>query len=230
MRRAAGWSALVTMGFVTITTGLRAASQEQIGSWVLVCPGDKPRPDRCLMRAKKRLFEKAGITGDLEVQGQGGNLIPVVTLRGLPSEMLMAASAASNTEASIQLPGSPREDLNCAATGTGYICAPNAAGGPRLSAGLAAAAAITIRVSVSMAGVGKLPAQEKVLELADTNAALARLRRLGPSQVPEGAASLAPPSTSGMMAMADAALKAAGYKNGLTDVQALLAKIMKGRQ
>ena len=230
MRHTTGWGVLVTLGFVTLTTGARAAIHEQIGSWVLDCPGDKPHPDPCVMRAKKRLFEKAGITGDLEVQGQGGSLIPVITLRGLSAEMLMAASAAGHAEASIQLPGGPRENLDCAVSPIGYICAPNTVAGRRLSARLAEAQSVTVTVFISSAGFAPLPAREQTLDLADTSAALARLRVLGPSQVPDPASRLAPQSPGRITAMADAALKAAGYKNGLADVQAFVAKYIKTRQ
>jgi hypothetical protein len=223
--------AYLAIGIIAIGGSARAATQEQIGSWVLNCPGDTPGAEPCVMRFNKRFLDKRGITGDLEIQARGKSLVPVIALRGLSSEMLMAASLAGKAEASVQLGGGPREDLNCAVSSSGYICSPNDAGTQKLAAGLPLARSVTVRVSVSMAGMspGMIPlaAQEKALDLSGTNEALARLRTVGPSQVPSLMTALASQSPEGMMGMADKLLKAAGYPNGTAQLQALMAKYMK---
>ena len=57
---------------------------------------------------EQAVFRKGGITGDLEVQALGKTLVPVMTLRGLSDEMLMAASMAGKAEASMQFGGGAR--------------------------------------------------------------------------------------------------------------------------
>lgn len=213
--------------FVTAGGAASAATQEQIGSWVLNCPDKAAGAGTCLMHLNKRFYDKGGITGDLEVLAQGKALVPVIALRGLSGEMLMAASLAGKVDASIQLPGGPREDLNCAATSVGYICSPNGAATQRLSAGLASARTLTVRAAVSMTGMNSLPPQEKSVDLAGTNEALAKLLAAGPSPVPAATTALASPPPEGLMGMADKALKAAGYPNGVANIQALMAKYMK---
>ncbi len=227
--RTAVWLAV---GIVALSGGANAATQEQIGSWVLNCPGDKPGAEPCIMRFNKRFLDKGGITGDLEIQGQGKSLVPVIALRGLSPEILMAASLAGKTEASIQFGGGPREDLTCSAGSSGYICAPKDDATAKLAAGLQGARSVTVRIGVSMAGMTPLPPQEKALELSGTNEAMAKLRIAGPSQVPTAMtgpmAAMASQSPEGMMGMADKMLKAAGYPNGVQQIQALMAKYMKG--
>ncbi|MDR3529970.1 MAG: hypothetical protein P4L90_05365 [Rhodopila sp.] len=217
----------LALGLVAMLGSASAATQEQIGSWVLSCPGDTPGAEPCLMRFNKRFFDKAGITGDLEVQAEGKSLVPVIALRGLSSEILMAAAMAGKTEASVQFGGGQREDLACAASSAGYICSPNDAAASRLAAGLPAARSVTVRVSVPVTGMTPLPVQEKSLDLSGTNEALTRLRTVGPSQVPSPMTALASQTPGALMGMADKALKAAGYQNGAADLQALLGKYMK---
>lgn len=202
-----------------------AAPEQQIGSWVVGCPESARE---CEMRFNKRFLDKAGITGDLEVQSQGRTLVPVIALRGLSSEILMAASMAGSTDVSIQFPGAARQQLSCGATKAGYICAPDEAAGQLLSANLATARSVTVRVGLSIAGMSPLPAQEKSLDLSATNEALARLRAVGPSPVPSalGAAGAAAQSPAGMMGMADKMLKAAGFQQGVAGLQGMLAKYM----
>jgi hypothetical protein len=209
----------------------RAAPLEQIGGWVLNCPqsvpGATPGSEPCLMRLNQRFFDKAGITGDLEVEAHGKSLVPVIALRGLSTEVLMAAAMAGKAEASIQFDGGAREVLNCAPGVAGYFCSPNDAATQRLAARLPAARSATVRVSVSMAGMNPLPVQEKSLGLSGTKDALARLRTAGPSQVPSPMTAFGPASPAGMMEMVDKALKAAGYPNGIADLRARLAKYMR---
>jgi hypothetical protein len=232
MRQATRWSVGLAVSCAAMAgAGMgagRAATQEQIGSWVLNCPGSTPHSEPCLMRFNQRLFEQAGITGDLEVQAQGKSLVPVISLRGLSSEMLTAAvSMGGTTGASIQFAGDARESLNCAPRTAGYFCSPNDTTAQRLATGLQTARSLRVRVSASMPGMNPLPAQERTLDLSGTKEALARLRIVGPSQVPSSMTALESPSPGAMMGMVDKALKAAGYRNGMADLQAMLAKYMK---
>jgi hypothetical protein len=227
MRASARWSVVLTLGLASMPAIAPAATQEQIGSWLVSCPGHSPRSEPCVMRSNKRFLDQGGITIALEVRAQRGILVPVIVLRGLSSEMLTAASQVGTIETWIQFPGGAREKLNCAASAEGYICAPNEAGGSKLAAELPAARAVTARVAVTVAGMPPLPAREKSLHLSGTDEALARLRAVGPAQVPDPTASQASLTPSGLMGMADKALRAAGYPNGVTQLQALLETYMK---
>jgi hypothetical protein len=198
------------------------ATVEHIGSWVITCPGGAPGA----MRFNQRFLDKSGVTGDLEVEADGVILVPVLALRGLPDEVLMAAAAMGKTEASLQFDGGAREALDCAVSEAGYICAPNEATGSKLAANLPAARQVTVRVSVVVSGMKPLPAQEKSLQLTGTAEALARLRAVGPAPVPSLETAVAAKSPAGLMGAADRALKAAGYPNGLADLQARLSKFM----
>jgi hypothetical protein len=220
LRAEIGWGLLM----VVIAPGVRAGvTQEHVGSWVISCPDDAA----CTMRLGRRFLDKAGITGDLEVLAQGRTLVPVLALRGPSSELLVAAATVGKTEASLQFAGGTREALDCAVSETGYICAPNDAAAPKLAAGLAAARQVTVRVAVTVTGMNPLPSQERSLDLAGTTDALARLRAVGPTPVPNLKTALAAQSPAGLMGAADRALKAAGYANGLAGLQARLAQYMR---
>ncbi len=62
---------------------------EPVGSWLLACDGAA-----CVLRHKDRLFRGAGVTADMEVRAAGKALVPVVTLRGLPNQVLLASAMA----------------------------------------------------------------------------------------------------------------------------------------
>jgi hypothetical protein len=203
----------------------RAANQEHIGSWVLSCPSKTTGSEPCLLRLEKRFVDKGGITGDLEIQALGKSLVPVLVLRGVPTELLIAASLAGKADASLQFNGGPRQNLTCAPSSVGYICAPDKDTAIKLTSGLPSARSVTVRVSVSVPGLKPLPVREKSLDLTGTNEALTRLRSVGPSQVPSGPiTALSTQSPGALMAIADKTLKAAGYSNGLADLQGLLTK------
>jgi hypothetical protein len=201
-----------------------AATPQHIGSWVLECPGDAPGREPCRLRFDKHLVDKAGITGDLEIQALGKTLVPVITLRGLPNEALVAASLAGRTEASLQFDDSPPDALGCAPSSVGYVCSPEGEAAKKLAAGLSAAHSVKVRVSVTVTGMKPLPAQEKSLQLSGTTEALTRLRISGPTEVAGPLQAVASPSPGALIGMADKALKSAGYPNGIADLQTLLAK------
>ncbi len=204
----------------------RAAAPEQIGSWVITCPPGPPA-DGCLMRAGTRFLDKGGITGDLEVQAQGEALVPVITVRGLPQDLLLAAAMAGRPTASIRFPGGPAQPLDCAATAMAYVCAPNQAAGRALAAGLPTAAEVSVQVSLSVSGLKTLPVQQKSLPLSGTRAALQRLRAAGPTQVANPVTATTPPRPADVMVMADKLLRAAGYPDGVAKLQSLMAKYLR---
>ena len=99
------------------------------------------------------------------------------------------------------------------------------------AAGGAAAgrAGVTVRISFRYQ-VNPLPAQEKSLGLFGTAGALARLRAAGPTPVPGPLTTLATQplaAPAGLVALADKALKAAGYQNGVASLQNLFTQYLK---
>jgi hypothetical protein len=225
MSHAARHNLLLALLFAAMTTAAATAPQRQIGSWILDCPTDKPGP--CRMHLNQRLVDQAGITADLEVQAQGKTLVPVIAVHGLPSELLMQAAMLGHTEASLRFANGKREDLVCAATKDAYLCAPSDSAAQRLAVALPHAQTVTIRVSMVVDGLKPLPAQEKSLDLSGTTEALARLRSLGALQMPAPLPAPAVSSPARLMEMADKALKAAGYQNGVAGLQGLLAKYLQ---
>ena len=222
----------VRLGVALLLTGAlggaaRAAAPEQIGSWVIDCPASPPAGG-CLMRAGTRFLDKGGITGDLEVQAQDQALVPVITVRGLPRELLLAAAMAGKPTASIQFPGGSAQPLACAATALAYVCAPaDQAAGRALAAGLPTAAEVSVQVSLSVSGLKTLPAQRKSLPLSGTQAALQRLRAAGPTPLATPVTDTTPPRPADLMVMADKLLRAAGYPDGVAKLQSLMAKYLR---
>ena len=210
----------MVLGMMVSVGSARAASHEYIGSWMLSCPAD----EACVLRLDKRFLDKGGITGDLEIQAVGKSLVPVLVLRGVPSELVMAASLAGQTDASLRFGDGAREPLGCAPSSIGYVCSPGGDAARTLAAGLPRAKSVTVRVSVSVPGLKPLPAQERSLALAGTTEALGRLRAVGPSQVPGALDAVVSQSPGASLGMADKALRAAGYSNGVADLQGLVAK------
>jgi hypothetical protein len=227
MRTAFRRGIILAAGSMLTISPAQAAPYEKIGSWVLDCSGDAAGAAACRLRLDKRFFETAGITGDLEVQAVGTSLVPILALRGVSTELLIAAAASGKTEASIQFGGGPRQPLSCATTSAAYICWPQDDAARNLAAALPQARSVTVRVSVAVSGLKPLPVQEKSLDLTATNEALARLRAAGPSQLPGPMAARVSQSSAALMGMADKALKAAGYPNGVTDLQGLVGKYLK---
>jgi hypothetical protein len=210
----------LALGLIMAIGTAQASSQEHIGSWVLTCPTEKP----CVLRLDKRFLDKGGITGDLEVDAIGTALVPVLVLRGLPGEVMMAAALSGRADASVQFAGGPKVTLGCAPSSVGYICSPDRDAAHALAAGLPGARSMKLRVEVSVTGLKPLPIQERHLDLTGTSAALDRLRAAGPSQVPGPLEAVASQSPAALLGMADKALRAAGYRNGVADLQGLLDK------
>jgi hypothetical protein len=220
---------IVLAGWLALFAGNAfAATQTQIGSWLLSCSGESA----CRLRAEKRFVDKAGITAELEVLADGTALVPVLALRGLSTQVVMMAATAGTVEAWMQLDGGARQTLDCAPSLEGYFCTPRGNATQTLAAGLPTARTITARVQATVGGMKPLPAQQKSLALTGTRAALAKLVAAGPEPVPDAriaaaARFLPQASPSTLAAMADKALKAAGYPKGVGDLEGLVTKYLK---
>jgi hypothetical protein len=187
------------------------AAPEAVGSWLLDCDGAA-----CVLRHKDRLFSGAGVTADMEVRAAGNALVPVLTLRGLPGQVLVVSSMAGKAAASVQFPGAARVDLACAIGDGGYVCAPADDAVAALAAALPKARSVAVRVAVSVSGTNLQPSRERSLELAGTPEALARLRAAGAPSAEPG----------GWFGLLDRGLKAAGYANGTADLPELVARYL----
>jgi hypothetical protein len=220
---------IVLAGWLALLAGdAFAATQTQIGSWVLNCSGEAA----CRLRSEKRFVDKAGITAELEILADGTALVPVLTLRGLSTQVVMMAATAGTVEAWMQLDGGARQALDCAPSLDGYFCTPRGKAAQTLAAGLPTARTMTARVQATVSGMKPLPAQEKTLTLTGTRAALAKLVVAGAEPVPDArmaaAARLLPQASPSTLAgMADKALKAAGYPKGVGDLKGLVTKYLK---
>jgi hypothetical protein len=220
---------IVLAGWLALLAGdALAATQTQIGSWVLSCSGESA----CRLRAEKRFVDKTGITAELEVLADRTALVPVLALRGLSTQVVMMAATAGTVEAWMQLDGGARQALDCAPSLEGYFCTPRGDAARALAAGLPTARTMTARVQATVSGMKPLPAQEKTLALAGTRAALAKLVTAGAEQVPDArmaaaARWLPQASPSTLAGVADKALKAAGYPKGVGDLEGLVTKYLK---
>jgi hypothetical protein len=217
-------SALLLGLLVCIGTA-RAATPRHIGSWVLTCSGTSI----CRLRAEKRFIDKDGITVELDVLSDGTALVPVLALRGLPTQAVMMASTMGTVDTWIQFDSSVRWALACAPNLDGFFCTPRGNAARALATELPTARTMTARVQATVSGMKPLPAEQKTLTLADTRRALAMVAAAGAEPVPDAriaAASRLLPraSPSTLAAMADTALKAAGYPDGLGDLPELMSK------
>ncbi|HEX3992899.1 MAG TPA: hypothetical protein VHX39_17145 [Acetobacteraceae bacterium] len=215
-------------GLLVLISTATAATQDHIGGWVLACSGQSA----CRLRAEKRFVDKAGITAELEILADGPSLVPVLALRGLSTEALMTAATMGSVDAWMQLDGGPRETLDCAPAFDGYFCTPRGRAARALAAELPTARTVTMRTQARVTGMTPLPAQQTSLALTGTRQALIRLRAAGTQPVPDAnfaaATRLLPQASSGTIAaLADKALRAAGYPNGVGDLSGLVAKYLK---
>lgn len=196
---------------LAILAATQGAAPDPAGTWLLECEGGA-----CLLRHRDRLFSGAGVTADMEVRAAGKALVPVLTLRGLPDQLLLASSMAGKAEASVQFPGAARVELACAIGDGGYVCAPPDEAVAALAAALPKARSVAVRVSLAVSGTNLQPARERVLDLAGTPEALARLRAAGARSAEPG----------GWVGLLDRGLKAAGYKNGAAELPGLVARYL----
>jgi hypothetical protein len=210
------------LGLLIAAGTAAAAPVEHIGSWALQCPD--PGAGSCVLRLDKRLVDKGGISVDLEVRAGEHGLVPVLALRGLPEAVMLAASQVGSVDASLQFSDGSRQRLDCAPGSSAYICAPTDDAARKLAADLPNARLVTVRVVATVSGMKPLPVGDRSYALAGTRQALDRLRAAGPAPVPVTVTATEVQSSAALVGMADKALKAAGYKNGIADLGALVAK------
>jgi hypothetical protein len=199
-----------------------AAPAEHMGSWALECPD--PGGGSCVLRLDKRLVDKGGITVDLEVRAGEHGLVPVLLLRGLPEAVMLAASQVGSVDASLQFSDGSRQRLDCAPGSSAYVCSPRDDAARKLSADLPNARGVKIWVMATVSGMKPLPVGDRSYALAGTRQALDRLLAAGPASVPVTVTATEVQSSAALVGMADKALRAAGYKNGISDLGALVAK------
>ena len=198
-----------------------AGRQETTGGWVLVCPDNNSGHKTCVLRLDRPLFGQGSVSADLEIRADGRSLVPVIVASGLPGELVAAASMTGRPDVSVWFDDGKPEPLDCAPTQAGYLCAPGPGADVRLSAALPAARSVTVRASLTAPGLKPLPSRDTSFALSGTRAALDRLRAAGPAPVPGALDALASGSPADLMGLADKALRAAGFQDG---VPGLVAK------
>ena len=162
---------------------------EAIGPWQLTCVTDR-MTDRtaCILRHRdwvERPTVGAGL--GLEILDRGGRLVPAVTARDLSLDSIARGLMAVAGSAQLRLGSNPMMEMPCGLEGRNLICAPRSADAARAAQELPAAE----RALVRRAGLGSQTSaatQPAELRLAETTAAMERLRR----QQPPGSAA-APP-------------------------------------
>jgi hypothetical protein len=194
-------------------------AEAQIGSWELSCPSAADSP--CLLRHRNWVLSPGGArpTAAVEVQRRGEALVPVVALRGLPMQAALGGVMAMQPAVGLRFDDGPRITLSCGLDDGAILCAPQ---GPAVGAAAAAlphARSVTVQMALTVPGMGALPEQDRVLDLAVTPQALARYRAAGAS----GEALPAEPGLDWQQFL-DRVLKAAGFANGAADLLPAVSK------
>ena len=156
-------------------------AQEAIGAWVIACP--PAQRDPCIMRHRDWILPpgSGGPSAALEVQARGNAFVPVVALRGLSPSAAAGTALALQPVVTLALDNGPRFVLNCGLSGTYLACAPDASAIPAMAEALPTARSVSASASLSLPGAPALPPREVALALSGTQAALVRLRALGPT-------------------------------------------------
>jgi invasion protein IalB len=187
-------------------------ANETIGSWILSCPPDVAEP--CLMRHRDWVVAPASGTPSaaLEIQLRGDALVPVITVRGLPTSAAVDSAFVVKPTVNLGLDGGKRIDLSCEISGTDYACAPDAAAVPALAAAIPKARVLSASLTLTIPGMVALPPQDRTLELTGTAVAQARL-------LAAGATGEALPSYPGLdiQGFLDRIMRDLGFPNGSAD-------------
>jgi hypothetical protein len=203
------------------------AADEEIGSWVLACPAPPAgtQADGCILRHKSWVLApgNGGPSAALEVQMRGDSLVPVVALRGMPTQAAVGGSLVLKPDVAVRFDNGPRSPMSCGLSGAAYACAPQLAAIGPTAAALPKAHAVTVRIELTIPGMMTLPPTERTMELSGTEAALARLRAVG-------AITEALPEVPGLdwQGFLDHMLRAAGFANGAGDVLPKLLPLVAG--
>lgn len=186
-----------------------------IGTWVLTCPPDNnPRP--CVLRHRDWLLPPGGPgtpSAALEIQGRNGTLVPVVTLRGLPTQAAIGGALVVRPSVTLKLDGGGPVPLACGLSNGTQTCAPAFAEVSRLSPALPTTGTIEARIEVAIPGLAAMPPQTRTLELGATVQALAAARHYGVEN--ETLPAIAGLDLFGFI---DRVARAAGFRNGMADV------------
>jgi hypothetical protein len=166
------WSGLRLACAVLLIGGPAAA--EEIGSWVLACPGNEP----CLLRHRNWIVSPGagGISAALEARQIGNRMIPVIVVRGLSMQAALASVVALQANVGLRFDDTPRIGLTCGVDGAALVCAPAREATEAAAHGLASAHGVVVQAQLSVPGIVSLPDQSRSLELQRTGDALARLR------------------------------------------------------
>jgi hypothetical protein len=155
---------------------------EAIGPWQLSCVTDR-MTDRtaCTLRHRDWVERPSvGVGLAFEILDRGGRMVPAVTARDLSLDSVSRGLLAVAGSAQLRLGTNAMMEMPCGLEGRNLICLPRSADAPRAAQELPAAE----RALVRMAGLGSntnAGTQPTELRLADTAAAIERLRRQQPA-------------------------------------------------
>ncbi len=168
---------------------------ETIGSWILSCATDR-MTDLSGCRMLHRMPVEPASPGlaalALEVEERGGRLVPLITARDLSLEGAARGVLALAGTVQLRFPPNRLFELPCGMEGRSLVCAPRDGDQARAASELPAADRILVRVTGLLVPDSQAMLEPAELRLAETPAALARLR----TRQPEGTAP--PPAASGL--------------------------------
>ena len=168
---------------------------ETIGSWILSCATDR-MTDQSGCRMLHRMPVEPASPGlaalALEVEERGGRLVPLITARDLSLEGAARGVLALAGTVQLRFPPNRLFELPCGMEGRSLVCAPREGDQARAAAELPAADRVLVRVTGLLVPDSQAMREPAELRLAETPAALPRLR----TRQPEGTAP--PPAASGL--------------------------------
>lgn len=198
-----------------------AEAPQAIGSWLLQCPP----AGGCTLQDRDWVVPPGtgGPSAALEVQRRGDALVPVVTLRGLTTQMAVGGLLTLQPRATLRFVPGPSAELACELDGDAVVCAPQGHAVAETAAALPVARTVAIGMQFGASGTTPLPGRTRDLALAGTREALARLRSAG-------AAGEALPAEPGLdwIGFIDRVLRAAGFRNGAMGLLPQLAGAPRG--
>ncbi len=146
---------------------------ETVGTWRLVCP-DAPQGLGCVLRHKDASLQIGGYSVALEVQSVDGALVPVVAVRGIPSQA--AVGTLVGVVVGLRLDQDDWVALPC---GKALRCLPGAEAVAGLARAFPTARTLRLRLEVTLPDGTALPQPEHEFELSATKRAVERLKAAG---------------------------------------------------
>ena len=191
------------------------------GTWIGDCGAEAHAA--CTLRYREHLFSKAGVTADLEIRSAGAARVPVIVLRGLPQDPVLATAVSSQVDATLQLDQGAAAHLSCGSAGDAYVCQPDSGSRAALDRALPQAQGVTLSLAATLPGHDALSLGSRRFPLSGTQQALGRTPTL--TGVPAGGAEPAiPPGWAGLV---ERALRAMGFQNGSTSLGAMLSRLFR---